>query len=139
MQFTVSVTRRKVNNTIVETFFINPKHQYLIDYKRKAARFIWKFIVRTSIADKYELLNIIWDDFNVTLIMAFKDIPIDFKLSEIFKFHYAPVLGEKRCTKCVALKIFNNKMYCRIKSKKINKNSWYKCQEWIENTLIERI
>lgn len=139
MELTISITRRKVNNTIIENFIIAPVHPYVVDIKRKPARIINRFINRKSIANKYPLLYIHKNDYNTTFVMEFTDRPIDFKMSEIYKFKYYPVLGEKRCTKCEALKIFNNNFYCRIKSKKLNKNSWYKCQEWRENTQIDII
>jgi hypothetical protein len=136
MVLTVTITRKKIHNNIIEVFNLTPNHPYLINVKRKASKFIWKFIHSKSIANKYKLLYILPSDYSYTLVMQFEDKPIDFKLNEIYRFDYHPVLGKKTCAKCTALKIFNNKMYCRTKSKQINKNSWYRCQEWQENTEI---
>ena len=139
MEVIVSVTRKKMVNTIVENFMISPQHSFLIDNKRKMKKLLWKFISHKSISNKYELLNIIKVNFNTTFIMKFDNKPVDFKLFETYKFLYNPILGEKNCNKCRALKIFNNERYCRTKSKKINKNSWWKCQEWQENVEIQVI
>lgn len=139
MEITISVTRRKVDNTILETFIISPRHSYINDLKRKPKRLIWKTIIKKSIADRYKVLDISWADYCITIKLEFSDRDIDFPMQEIIKFNYHPVLGEKRCSKCKALKIFNGQMYCRTKSKKIDKNSWYKCQEWQENVEIELI
>lgn len=139
MEINISVTRRKVDNTILETFIISPRHSYINDPKRKPKRLIWKTIIKKSIADRYKIIDISWSEYCVIIKLEFANREIDFPMQEVIKFDYRPVLGEKRCTKCKALKIFNGQMYCRTKSKKIDKNSWYKCHEWQENVEIEII
>jgi len=139
VEINISVTRKKVADTIIETFIITPRHNYILDPKRKPKKLIWKIITKQSIANKYKVLDIDWNDYIVTIKLEFNDRDIDFPLQEIFKFNYRPVLGEKRCTKCKALKIFNDQWYCRTKSKKINKKSWRFCQEWQENVDIDLI
>lgn len=139
MEINISVTRKKVADSILETFIISPRHSYMLDVKRKAKRLIWKTIIKQSIADRYKIIDINWTEYCVTIKLEFNDREIDFPMQETFKFNYRPVLGEKRCTKCKALKIFNGQWYCRTKSKKIDKNSWRFCQEWQENVDIDLI
>lgn len=133
MVISISITRKKLNNQIIESFLITPNHSFLIDPKRAPYKVIWKTITNNSIANKYKLIDIKWENYSVIMIMEFSNREIDFKMNEEFKLTYSPVLGKKTCNKCNALKIFNNQSYCRTKSKKINKNSWYKCQQWSEN------
>lgn len=129
MEIKLIITRTKQNNDIFELFSVQPEIKFCFDSQRKIYHLLREERNKRSIHNNgYLLKNIKYFDKNILYVFDFdlgKKVPL---LYEEIIINYNPVMGKKKCNKC----LYNNKEWCLLKGYKINKNSYYKCLYWME-------
>ena len=133
MIITLEFNRVKSEDKIIETIRITPKNSLLVDRSRSLYYCIWYLSHIKSIGKFYNLLERKENIDNIINIYEYspgKPVP---KLNEKHYFKYIPVLGKKKCTKCIHYWHYNEeKQFCKVRGKRLNGDYWHKCGWWFE-------
>lgn len=125
--------RRKVDDKIIEVISITPKNSLLRDRARSLYYSIWYLSLIHGIGKIYNLLDRKENNDNIINIYEYspgKPVP---KLNEKHYFKYYPVLGKKKCTKCIHYWNYSKeKQFCKVRGKQLHGDYWHKCGWWFE-------
>ena len=128
MKIQMQINRQKENDKIVETFSIYPHWSGSFDKQKALYYALWKLSHDLGIGDQYKLIERKELTNNIINVYAYEPNKMVPKLSDSFDFIYFPFLGEKKCSKCIHMRIMKDKnSYCKLRGKRLKKDFWYKC------------
>lgn len=133
MKITLTVTRARYEDKIMEYFTWNPRVSFVNDPKRQIYHIIRNEINKLSIhKNGYTLIDIHY--FKDQIIYIYKDsTTVPQKLIEQRIIEYFPILGKKTCSNCLNIRRYHKALFCFLKGIQLEKNSGYKCLYWMEN------
>lgn len=137
MIITLEFNRQKIDDKIMEVVSITPKNSLINDRARSLYYSIWFLSLSKGIGKYYNLLDRKEDGEHIINIYEYEQGKFVPKLNEKFYFTYHPVLGKKKCTKCIHYwNHSKEKQFCKVRGKKLFGDYWHKCGWWFENRRI---
>lgn len=133
MNVQIDINRTLRGNDIIEIFTLSPKkNKFYKDDRRSLYYLFWLVSHEKGIGKFYKLKERKDQQDNIINIYEHNSLAPIPKMHENYNIKYLPVLGEKKCTKCIHYRKIKENKYCRFRGKKLKNDYWYKCDYWME-------